>query len=88
MRKREDEREETENDHHLIKLTSHNYNYKGGGRGGREEREEERNKAERKESKNNKNNDQLYIVHVQTHLNKIMVEKRKIHAHAMHVIRK
>ena len=36
MRKREDEREETEKDHHLIKLTSHNYTIRGeGGEGGR-----------------------------------------------------
>ena len=34
MRERGDEREETENVHHLIRITSHNYNYKR--EGGRE----------------------------------------------------
>ena len=38
MREREDEREETENVHHLIRITSHNYNYKR--EGGREEERE------------------------------------------------
>ena len=36
MRKREDKREETEKDHHLIKLTSHNYTIRGEGGEGRE----------------------------------------------------
>ena len=44
VREREDEREETENVHHLIRITFHSYNYKGereGERGREEEREGE-----------------------------------------------
>ena len=46
MRGRGDERNETENVHHLIRIISHNYNYKREREGGREE-EREIIKAER-----------------------------------------
>ena len=44
MRERGDEREETENVHHLIRIISHSYNYKREREGGRERG---RDKAER-----------------------------------------